>query len=247
MKIQDLFEEEKEVEIDWIKENCSDALNNMFNDKFMFRGMSVKAGAYLMKPQGSHRKSAYAELNYYTEVINNGMNGFQGFPKREIIMTTNDMYAISYGRLHVALPVNGAKIGVCPASDIWRAFQKVNKTYSSIDDFYRMIISLFKQHKIIDSYRDISTISELQQVLDRMKIDGLEITNNNDDSFISEINKTYSANAILKYITADGFRNASIPEFGNMELKSREIWTDAPTVMVAVPDGNYEKLKTLFS
>lgn len=247
MKIQDLFEEEKEVEIEWIKENCSEAVDNMFNDKFMFRGMSVKAGAYLMKPQVNNRKSAHADLNYYTEVINNGMNGFQGFPKREIIMSTNDKYANAYGRLHVAFPVNGATIGVCPAGDIWRAFQKVNKTYNNIDDFYRMIVSLFKYDKIIDSYHDISTISELQQVLDRMKNDGMKITNDYEDPLIDEINKTYSANAILKYITADGFSKVSIPEFGNTTLKNREIWTDTPTVMVAVPDGNYEKLKNLFS
>lgn len=242
MNINDIYENTSaEVSLEWVKENCTEAIENMKNGYFLFRDMSIKGGIVVMSPRDKPRKSAYAQLNYYNEIINSGMNGFNGFPKREIIMTSSSKYATAYERLHLCLPVDGSRLGICSAEDIWYSFSKIPE----VDEFYRIIGKMFTHKGFIDDIKEIHTIEQLKSVLARAKKENHKFPVPYYKPI--DLNGTYDYRLITDYFTSDGFENVDLRDFDIPPSNSQEVWTDSPTAMIAVPSGNYEKVVELLT
>lgn len=242
MRISDLYEDIKTgISLEWVQTNCTTAIENLKRDKLLFRGMRIRDDIVLMAP--SNRKSAFTQLNYYTEIINNGMNGFDGFPRREIIMSTNISYANSYGTLHLALPVDGAKLGICPTKDIWASFPDI----SNIDDFHERIVGMFVYNNFIKSADEINTLSKLKAQLEKAKKENFKFPTEHKYPYLNELNDTYDYRTITDLYRSDYFKLATLKEFGNIELENNEVWTDSPTVMIAMPTGRYEHIVELLT
>jgi hypothetical protein len=106
------------------KKNCMESINKYITFNFnLYRGFTSYDPFYLIDPKLSNRVSAVAPGNFYTLLMDN-LPSWKKYPKRSksIICTTSIRNASDYGTLGVVFPFNKARLGVCPASDIWDSF-----------------------------------------------------------------------------------------------------------------------------
>ncbi len=113
--------EQKVIEI--LKKDCMEYVHaNPI--PVVFRGApgSSDRGYKIIDPKQSTRISRNTS-NYYTWIIDNSPRWKQ-FPKRSnsLICTGDYWKARNYGRTYMVMPIDGAKFGVCPDSDIWSSF-----------------------------------------------------------------------------------------------------------------------------
>jgi len=133
MKVNDILTEiskkkykKKELDIgkvaDYLKKNCSQFLSNNI-DTPLYRGTwsEYETGAVKIDTTSGTRRSENT-WNHYTLLLDNSPY-YQGWPKRSksIICTTDPREASSYGTVMALIPVDGAKIGIVPESDMWHA------------------------------------------------------------------------------------------------------------------------------
>jgi len=104
---------------------CSNALNGYIKGTSrIFRGNSYLGKYYYMWEAGSERTSPYADNNIYNLLLSN-LPSWKKYPKRNLSLvgTTDADSASHYGLdIFVVLPIDNAKIGVCPDYDIWDSF-----------------------------------------------------------------------------------------------------------------------------
>ena len=102
------------------------AYNQYLEGNAIYRGLrgSATYPYWIVNPAKSYRVSRNTN-NFYTGLLDK-LPAWKDYPKRSrsIICSSNPAYCESYGNVVVVLPVNGAKIGVCPEEDIWGSFRK---------------------------------------------------------------------------------------------------------------------------
>lgn len=252
MKISDLYESSHEIPdgFEWIKKNCSEAIQRMTeHDVFMYKGISASYNApTLLKPNETPRKPANAKTTWYTEIINNGENGFSGFPKREFIFTTSDDTANNYGNTHYVIPVDGAIIGICPEADIWMSFKDILDYDAFEYGFVRVI------NKYTDKKRGHITISDLREFHKKLISKEIEVDEEDIDNYFSKdsrllmkelLDTTNTVAALAQFIFNDGsFTKQPINEI-TLPTESRELWTDSPVVLLSTKYLPKEKLINL--
>jgi hypothetical protein len=91
----------------------------------IYRGIwaSKYENPIIITPDPRHPRLSWNTSNYYTLLINNS-NVWKGFPKRQLIGTTNTHrmisgYAETPNQAFRLFPKNGSKVGIVPAQDIW--------------------------------------------------------------------------------------------------------------------------------
>jgi hypothetical protein len=101
------------------------AYNQYLEGNVIYRGLrgSATYPYWVVNPVKSYRVSRNTN-NFYTGLLDK-LPAWKDYPKRSrsIICSSNPAYCESYGNVVVVLPVNGAKIGVCPEEDIWASFR----------------------------------------------------------------------------------------------------------------------------
>lgn len=246
MRIKDILSEaHKEVDIDWVHKNCSEAIEHYKQGHIIYRGdkLSIQLKQFvLMTPHEKPREAAYASNNLHNEIINTTKE-FTGFPKREIIMTTSADKADNYGGIMIALPVNGANIGIVPSDDIFDAFRHI---HSSIQTFYHTIqfgfladvrkwtdgsfYSMASTNKVFRDIHENATQEELDMIVD----DLINVRSNSPtyeyrEMLVKCIRQGNGAH-IFSLFTSDGFEHVPLSEFKAKE--DHEVWTDSPVVML---------------
>lgn len=103
-----------------LKNEFSDMAKNLLKGEVLYRGMKTKSDYSFLDPSRFKTRRSANTSNYYTLFINNHPM-WEDYPKREIICSTDELYAEDYGDLHLILPENGAKIGICSDDDIWNS------------------------------------------------------------------------------------------------------------------------------
>lgn len=126
--------EEIEIQkaIEFLRDNCSDALSAAP----IYRGVKQPPkDAFFIDPKKSTRKSRNTK-NFHTLLVDNSPR-WQAYPNRSqsIICTTNERRALDYGRgsAYRVFPVNGSKIGICPANDWWFSFSFLEESMEKFD------------------------------------------------------------------------------------------------------------------
>jgi len=144
MKFLKFLNEKRSKEIDkkeaeeLLLNRCSDALNAYNKGKKLFRGYYYDNGEYsIIDPKKSKsRKSAYANGNYYTLLIDN-LPSWKKYPKRSqsIIMSSGynkaTQYTYSPDAVYIVFPYDNANIAIAPSDDIFNSFKMYNE-YSMI-------------------------------------------------------------------------------------------------------------------
>jgi hypothetical protein len=232
---------------EFIYSSCSKALDAPYA---IYRDSATTGDVLLVEPSKYERYSANT-FNYYTLMIDN-FPEWQKYPKRSksIICSTNPIYAEAFGEnLYKVFPIDGARIGVCPNSDIWPTNiggkAQLSDLVEAIDDlliiFYNNILHEAKP-ELID--RDYNKFKKAMELIDK-----------NFEKFAHEYKNTgqeyYSKKYYckiwneLKYFSKkvssiDFLRKIFNPETCKFELKTsgdslpldREVWIEDKSVLV---------------
>lgn len=246
MRIKDILNEaHHDVDMDWVRKNCSEAIERYKQGHIIYRGdgVIIKLKHFLlMTPNEKPREAAYASSNIHNEIINNSKE-FAGFPKREIIMTTSQDKADNYNGVKIALPVNGANIGIVPEDDIFYAFKYIKPNIQMFYDTIRYgflgemrkwtngnFYSIESTNKVFSDIRENASPEEIETI-----IDGLMNGRSNSPVYqyremLAKCIRQGNGEPIFSLFTADGFKHVPISEFVSEE--DREIWTDSPVVLL---------------
>lgn len=252
MKIdQILFEDYKKIDLDWVKENCSQALERYNQGHVMYRGdRSFKGQAMLMEPRKKRREAAYARSNIHTNIINNSKE-FAGFPKREIIMTTSTNKAKAYGsQVYVCLPVDGANIGIVPDDDIFTAFRRIpmaiGMMYRILDNEFLPFVEQWTRENLWSVNSTNKLFKQVAQNASEQELDDLvealeSIATTDEDDLLKEFAqpladcvKAGNGKPLFALFTSEGWAHVPISDFSAPE--DSEVWTDSPVVLLSMED-----------
>lgn len=253
MKIEQiLFEDYKKVDLDWVKENCSQALNRYEDGHVIYRGdRSSRADAMLMTPRNKSREAAHAQSNLHTNIINNSPE-FKHFPKREIIMSTGMGKARNYGgQVYICLPVNGAMIGIVPDDDIFTGFKHISGAlgifYRHLDDEFLPFLeqwsnenfwSVRTTNKLFREVKQNASEQELDDLIDALvNIEADDVLYPYKDALADCVRKG-NGKPLFALFTAEGFESVAISQFE--APKNREVWTDSPVVLLRMKEDGEE-------
>lgn len=129
-----------------LKNEFSDMAKNLLKGEVLYRGMRTKSDYSLLDPSKFETRQSANTSNHYTLFINNHPM-WKDYPKREIICSTDEGYAEDYGDLHLILPENGAKIGICSAEDIWDSMNVLDLN-TELDLEYNITDKSYKEMKL---------------------------------------------------------------------------------------------------
>ena len=138
MRLNEIINDPRSLAIDpnqyektWknIEDRCSEAVQAYIQHGIgLWKGFNyqVNDDVIITTPAAVERKSRNT-TNYYTVLLDN-LPVWQQYPKRSrsLICANTKEHANQYslpGVPYLILPFNGAKIGVCPESDIWTSFK----------------------------------------------------------------------------------------------------------------------------
>lgn len=250
--------------IDIIKSNCRDFLKERVVK--IFRGIDSDDEFLLVKPsEGTLRRSANAS-NHYTLLIDNS-DRWKEFPKRSksIICTTDELHASAYGDVYYVIPFDGARIGMCPAPDIWTSFggSGIYNLDSLTADLERLGVSDFDfksmsddlkklEDKVVNKELKMDVPSKLASIIYKT----LSGSSYNWDfgrdiskivSRFSEIREGGLNTSLLDYLDEifdpkrNRFKITSYSDIDrNEHLKtSKEVWTDSNCIMVNSSESGF--------
>ncbi len=235
----------------------SSALDRWHDNCKIWRGMSQYGSMFIATP--GIRKSQNTG-NIYTRMLSDILPNWKDYPKRNrsFICSSSQTTAIAYGKEYLILPENGAKIGICPTSDIWSSFRdsvgilpNLNHTlytmfslacyrfgknydsdvFESIDNTAELL-SLFE---LVDKYIDITSHDDLY----------IEIYTEKCKDIIMECKDKKIP--ILKQLEIkldpkiNNFKLETIEKYDiNEQSMNYEVWTDSRCLFI-----NESKLKDL--
>ena len=207
----------------------------------IYRGVNIGPEnlSYLVTPNPANPRMSANTYNYYTLIINNA-HAWKEFPKREIICTTNENSAWGFGDVYRVFPQNGAKIGICPRTDIW---------LSDFDSGAHILDNLFRVFKVKSlgpdrDYRQFvkacSVVDENKKVILRNDRDGRPYFASIDREKLKQyVNGNVD---LIDYIQQEffnpgrgGFRAEDIRLFST-DNRDHEVWTDAPCLLIPYND-----------
>jgi hypothetical protein len=232
------------------KKHCNDF---DFDNHFMYRGVRFNSDYALFDAKGSKpRKSAYTE-NYYTHIIDNH-KGFKQYPKRSrsLIASTSIQKAMLYGdEVYRIIPFDGAKIGICPDSDIWDSFEVLKKYHiRNLDVFNKEFERLI--YGALDSFASkMGTWPQIEK--DAKKINkeflgnlDLDMSDFSDEEYLLwypiQNGKFKNLAELIEHAfdpSSNKFKLTTIENF--KDVSNREVWTDSKCLLVRQSEfGNFE-------
>jgi len=105
---------------------CSDAFKawRRNKEKYIYRGFDASDYYMTIDSKKFPERASANTTNEYTILFNHILKSWTKYPRRNVICSTDDINAASYGYTYFVFPVNGTKIGVCSDQDIWLSFKK---------------------------------------------------------------------------------------------------------------------------
>lgn len=256
MRISDLvnlFEANEDISLDYIRKNCSQAIERYKQGDIIYRGSNNHGDYFLRTENKVRRQAANASANLHTNIINRSKE-FSGFPKREFICTTGINKARQYGNMvYIALPCNNSNIGVCPKDDVFYSFKGIRDyQFASIGQFYNIMITIMGDYDI-DVY--INTIADIKRVFKELNRQWLEFVQDVDfiDGITTErdffesieytsMDRDFKKNILIPAIKSgkvDGIINLFSSDgwyYDNIDKvvlpRNREVWTDSKIVFI---------------
>lgn len=130
-----------EEAVEWCKTHASKFIANK---QKIFRGMNIDSKIGIFDTNLLNRTSANT-YNYYTVWMDNN-NKWKQYPKRSksYVCTPDWGVARGFGDIHLIIPEDGAKIGICSSHDLWDSFEfclsraGLTSLDRLMDDFNRM-------------------------------------------------------------------------------------------------------------
>lgn len=202
--------------------------------RYYYRG--IDRGFYdeygVVKPSKFTRKSAFAEGNTYTLMMDN-IPSFKKFPKRSksIIMTNDNREAEGRGESYVVFPKDGSKIAIAPKNDIWWSFPQLFDRYN-LDNLEGLNYFMGELGTYIDSALDMDKWEDIETMLKSKLPKGEEGKSYPERKWDLSTEKTLW-DQIVPWM--DPKRNKFILTNTKSPVPSdheREVWTDGDSYLV---------------
>ena len=235
-----------------IKKYCRDAV---FAPYELYRGNEHLSDNYYYWKSTHERTSPHAANNIYNLLLSN-LPSWKAYPKRNmsLVGSSRERTASNYSSsIFIVLPFDGAKIGVCPESDIWGSF----KEFEPFDEVnYRLARILKDVLDIKIDYDEPSKYAELLEYFIRLD-DFKSIDEPENDEGIYD-GMSYIADTVdrgeynflqrLGYLKnkddamVDCFNKALDPDDNHFDLitigkgsigDDNEFWTDSECILVS--------------
>lgn len=222
---------------------CSDAINGMYKNNVICRGMH-NTGKILLIDSTSINRVSENVGNFCTEYIANYSAEWNNYPKRNnaLICTTSIKTSSKFGDTsYVLFPFNRTIIGVCPKSDIDDSF---NKTLTDLlvdfdTVFESFILQKFKFKSQNLSVSDISKVTKkvLNIIIDWDFIESIDYRNIHNicpdiDRFLGKTIFEFLEYALNP--TINGFKLLSTKDFYKTKLSDNEVWFSGKCIAIRV-------------
>lgn len=222
---------------DIIQKNCSQAVERYKEGYTIYRASDTR-GDYLVTQAGKGRKSAYSVGNHYTLWINNS-ELWDKFPNREIICASGER-AFEHGtdEYYHVFPFDGAKIGICPAEDIWESFNTLSKLDVNADE-----LNIFLNEVVGEAGEDWE---EYKKAIKKLIPGIVDQRNISMPGSLWNIWNDWeeSGENLYMYLTdlldpkRNGFDLQSIKNYSVTYNDNKEVWTDSNCVLINVDSMN---------
>jgi len=221
------------------EKNC-----NVYSLKYnIHRGISHKGDFYMIDPTKSLRISRNTS-NFYTLLMDNLPN-WSKYPKRSksIICTTNYGQSQNYGHSYTVLPFKDAKIGICPARDLWDVDNGtvLNINFFIKDIFHEANINFDEKR---ENFEDLcNKLMSVEGMLSKEIIatSFFETTNvkfKDDTSIIDNIQNVLDPGKLgFVYSTGNTYRDT--------DGDSNEVWIEGKSLLIS--DSVYTKFMMNYS
>lgn len=208
----------------------------------VFRGLPRSQFHLLLTvdPSQQERRSANTS-NEYTWLMSTLAN-WQEYPKRSrsIVCTTAKSKALQYGTIYVVLTDIEAKFGVCPTRDIWESFPAMKRIgIGDLHTFNKLLgIPLLTNFKYRDTTKSYDTFIEalrkLNDLFTQAKNESKELPFYIYELYYYEGGKLSFVEWIASILSPErnGFSTMTYRELRARRPGSREVWTDASTLLV---------------
>jgi len=223
-----------------MKENASEAIAAFSTGHAIFKGLfsnkNTLSDIMLSDPKLIERKSQNTS-NHYTVLLDN-LPSWRNFPKRSrsLICATKKYIASGFGDVFLVLPFDGAKIAVCPTTDIWaikfeklgtslEIFNNIMSKYHISDYDYESVITT-----ILMNRKDILSSTSAEDTLEPTFLAGLAACKNRND-LISLLND--ALNPIPNDFELTDIFNTPVDE-------NKEVWTDSKSYLVDIDSSFYQ-------
>lgn len=244
-----LSEDNEKVTIEWIKENCSEAIERYKKGYAIYKGMKKSYPDYFLRTENETLRSAKnAPMNLHNYLINNDPR-FEGFPKREHICSSYRGTASGYGTVYVVLPQNGSTIGILPDQDIYESFTKISDyggsyivtLYRYMEEFRDIIRTIAKHSKTysFDTTEELkkstNELYKLYKGFDEEQLAKYEriIPSYRSSDLVAVVKQAFEQNKpelILELFDPIDWKYVSISEYS--EYHNNEVWTDGSVAMI---------------
>jgi len=211
----------KEWALEWVRKNARKALKGtpIWRDSYTFKG-----DYRYTDPKKSPGRVSANTSNIYTILFNEILPSWKGWPKREVICSTDDI-SDNYRTYKVFFKDN-AKIGVCPSTDIWDSFDiglLSNQFNVKFENLYKELVNKGLDITEKGLRKALKEIDDKLEQQDRNVIFG-NMTSATGEKMIDFLDRTFNPKS-------NGFRQVKV---GSMITSDREVWSDKNCVLVNV-------------
>jgi len=210
----------------------------------IFRGVDINYKYMYTNPKNvkDDRKSL-TSINIYNILFRDVLPSWKGWPKRDIICSTDASSTQHYGSPFRVFFKDGIKIGVCPNTDIWSCFRKsgIISLYSTFEMMFQRLIRASLKKDVV-CIKNKKEMLKILNDLDNIKRDDNRYlalskffkSRRPEDIWKEWIeNRDISLKDILnKYL--DPKKNGFIiKKVGDNIPNEREVWSDSECVLIS--------------
>ncbi len=226
---------EKEAH-NFMTKHCQDAMKG----SEIFRGnRTLRADYYLIDTSvADDRISPFAANNIYNLLLSN-LPSWKHYPKRNrsVICTTdkNNASGRGDGTFYRVLPIDNSKIGICPSSDIFYAFEGVGVW--TLNDLNRDLESFFEDNGITDNIKwidkDFSKFTNACRKVDKLKKEE-SLTDLPEWMNSYEIGKDFFIDWLDEILSPNNNGFKLINAGDKFDDDRAEVWTDGKCLLVKI-------------
>ena len=178
MRIDEVVSED--VDMNKVKEFILTKCKDSLKVQPIWRGINTDDKYIHVNTSQSPLRASANTMNYVHLFIN-GMKAWKSFPRRQVICTSDRMYASGYGRMYRVFPVDGTIIGICPSMDFWQLPYLKAQTKLNVEqldgEIYvagKRLLKRQPDNKTVEGfYQDLHEIVELDKDSIVAKLDDL--------------------------------------------------------------------------
>lgn len=185
-----------------------------------------ETGAVMIDTSSGTRRSENT-WNHYTLLLDNSPY-YKGWPRRSksIICTTDPKEASGYGTVMALIPLDGAKIGIVPESDMWHAQFDFSAMYDRKDtmDFETFPWTMNRLGFPDSTYRAMVKHASTRSFANKFKEDFPDATIGPEEFIPYLLEKTAPGNI--------GMEMRTTADFITTDFRQRECWVEGKCVLI---------------